>query len=77
MAAIWVAAAAGLVVDGSRLPQVDDPDVARLEAADGRDLDHLVRVALRDTFDGCFLATVAGALDRLVREGMGLLEDQR
>jgi fructuronate reductase len=77
VAAIWIAAAAGLEVDGSRLPLVDDPEVARLRAADRRDLDQVARVALRDTFDDCFLTTVAGALGRLVREGMGLLEDQR
>ncbi len=74
VAAIWVAAAAGLEVDGSKLPQVDEPEGARLRAAKGRDLDHLARIALRDTFDECFVATVAGALERLVREGMGLLE---
>ncbi len=77
VAAIWVAAAAGVLVGGSRLPPVDDPEAARLRAADHRDLHHLARLALRDRFDECFLAAVGDALDRLVREGMGLLEDQR
>jgi fructuronate reductase len=76
VAAIWVAAAAGLVVDGVRLPAIDDPETARLRVAAGRDLDHLARLALRDGFDEPFLGSVATALHRLVREGMGLLEEQ-
>jgi fructuronate reductase len=77
VAAIWVAAAAGLVVDGSGLPAIEDPEAPRLRTADRSDLRHLARVALRDGFDEPFLATVAGALGRLVREGAGVLEVPR
>ncbi len=76
VAAIWIAAASRLVVDGMRLPAIDDPETARLRVAAGRDLDHLARLALHDGFDEPFLGTVATALRRLVREGMGLLQEQ-
>jgi fructuronate reductase len=77
VAAIWVAAASGTTVGGVRLPTIDDPESVRLRAARSRDPDHLVRIALSDSFGERFLGTVAAALRRLVREGMGLLEGQR
>jgi fructuronate reductase len=76
VAAIWVAAASGMVVDGMRLPAIDDPEAARLRAAASGDPDHLVRLALRDSFDEPFTGTVAAALRRLARLGMGLLEER-
>jgi fructuronate reductase len=76
VAAIWVAAVAGLVVGTSRLPAIDDPEAERLRTTDSRDLDHVARLALREGFEEPFLASVTGALGRLVREGLGLLGDQ-
>jgi fructuronate reductase len=76
VAAIWVAAAAGLVVAGSKLPAIDDPEAERLVTAEPRDLSRLAHLALGGSFDEPFLSSVAGALGRLVREGIGLLEDQ-
>jgi fructuronate reductase len=76
VAAIWVAAASGMVVDGVSLPAIDDPEAARLRAAGSSELDHLVRLALRHSFDETFTATVAAALRRLARLGLGLLEEQ-
>jgi fructuronate reductase len=69
--AAWVAAVAALDVPGATVPAIDDPDEALLAAAAGRDLEHLVRLALSGRFDDAFVTEVVGALERLLREGAG------
>jgi fructuronate reductase len=76
VAAAWIAAAAGLGVRGTALPDIDDPAGPELRAvAARRDLDHLAEVALGAHFEPSFVAGVARSLERLLREGMDLIEE--
>jgi fructuronate reductase len=76
VAAIWLAAAAGVEVPGVRLPLLADPLGPRLRsaAAQADGLQALGRVALGDSV---FAGEVARMLDRLTKEGLLLLEAER
>jgi len=74
--ALWIAMASNLEVQGSPLPPIDDPASTRLrQLADAHDPIHLARVALEGEFDERFIGGVAGALARLPRDGMGLIDE--
>jgi fructuronate reductase len=78
VAAIWIAATAGVAVRGVDLPQLEDPIAGALRAAarrnDPRELSH---VALGSLAGREFTAEVAAALQRLTTEGLGLLKAER
>jgi fructuronate reductase len=78
VAAIWIAATAGVAVRGVDLPQLEDPIAGALRAAarrnDPRELSH---VALGSLAGREFTAEVAAALQRLTTEGLGLLKSER
>jgi fructuronate reductase len=78
VAAVWIAATAGVAVRGMRLPQLEDPIAAKLGAASRcQDLQELSRLALGSLADAAFTAEVASALGRLTTEGPALLEAER
>lgn len=78
VAAIWIAATAGIAVRGVRLPQLEDPIAGGLRTASRRDdLQELSHLALGSHTDAPFMAEVASALRRLVTEGAALLETER
>jgi fructuronate reductase len=72
VAAIWIAAAAGMAVRGARLPALADPIAEALQQAarraTPRELSHL---ALGDT---PFTSEVGAALERLATHGLSVLE---
>jgi fructuronate reductase len=74
VAATWIAAAAGIAVDGRQLPMVEDPSAVAYRAA-GADLRRVVEVALDGRTDGGFAGEVASMLQRLVRDGRRLLAE--
>jgi fructuronate reductase len=67
--AVWIAATAGIDLEGARLPQLDDPGTARLRRRRATGLDAVVAAALEDRFDPSFGAAVAQALRNLVAHG--------
>jgi len=78
VAAIWIAAAAGVAVRGVDLPQLEDPTAGVLRAAARRDdPQELSQVALGSLAGKAFTAEVASALRRLTTEGRALLEPNR
>ncbi len=78
VAAIWIAAAAGVTARGVRLPQLEDPIAAALRAASRREnLQELSHRALGSPADAGFTAEVASLLGRLTAEGPALIETQR
>jgi fructuronate reductase len=78
VAAIWIAATAGVAVRGVDLPQLQDPIAGALRAAARRnDPQELGHVALGSLAGKVFTAEVASALQRLTTEGRGLLEAER
>jgi fructuronate reductase len=76
VAAIWIAATAGVDVPGVRLPRLEDPLAGALRDAASRraDLTQLSHVALGGCADPPFIAEVAGALVRMTTGGAMLLE---
>jgi fructuronate reductase len=76
VAAIWLAATAGVPVGGRRLPRLDDPLAGDLRSAlaGPGDLHALCRVALGDTL---FAMEVASTLERLAGEGAAILAEER
>ena len=78
VAAIWIAATAGVTARGVRLPQLEDPIAAALRAASRReDLRDLSHRALGLPADAAFTVEVASLLGRLTTEGPALIEAQR
>jgi fructuronate reductase len=76
VAAVWIAATAGVEVRGARLPVLEDPIADELRAAlrRGHGLRHLTQVALPQRgVDPSFVAEVASTLERLTRDGRALL----
>jgi fructuronate reductase len=74
VAATWIAAAAGIAVDGRQLPMVEDPSAVAYRAA-GADLRRVVELALDGRTDGGFAGEVVSMLQRLVRDGRRLLAE--
>jgi len=76
VAAIWIAATAGVDVPGVSLPRLEDPIAHDLRAARARndDLRALSRRALGAT---AFAGEVATMLERLTRQGLTVLEGER
>jgi fructuronate reductase len=70
--AAWIAPAAGIAVQGSVLPAVDDPlaDALRAAAAGGTDLHRVADAALYRRWDQSFVFEVVAALRQLIREGI-------
>jgi fructuronate reductase len=77
VAAIWIAAVAGVKVRDVRLPQLEDPNAAALRAVPRQDLRELSRLALGSLAGAAFADEVALQLGRLTTEGPGLLERAR
>jgi fructuronate reductase len=79
VAAIWIAATAGLKVRGADLPALEDPAATHLRAAASRgaSLRRLSNLALGSRADDAFVVDVAGALERLVGAGLAVLEAPR
>jgi len=78
VAAIWIAATAGIAVRGVRLPLLEDPTAGALRAASRRDdLQELSHFALGSDADTAFMPEVASALRRLATEGPALPETER
>ncbi len=79
VAAIWIAATAGVEIRGVHLPRLDDPRAGALRAvaSRGNDLQQLCHVALDERADPPFIAEVARALERLTTAGPTLLEAGR
>jgi len=78
VAAIWIAATAGVSARGVRLPELEDPIAPALRSASRRgDLQELSHLALGSLVDDAFTAEVASLLGRLTTEGPALLEAQR
>ena len=78
VAAIWIAATAGIAVRGVDLPQLEDPVSGALRAASRRNaLQELSHVALGSLAGNEFTAEVASALPRLTTEGPALLQEER
>ena len=78
VAAIWIAATAGVAVRGVDLPRLEDPMAGALRAAARRnDAQELSHVALGSLAGKVFTAEVASALQRLTAEGRALLEAER
>ena len=74
VAAIWIAATAGVAVTGVRLPLLEDPAAPTLRTASRHnDLRRLSHVALDGRADPPFVAEVARALERLATDGPALL----
>lgn len=78
VAAIWIAATAGIGVRGASLPRLDDPLAVPLRdaAGGGTDLQGLSRLALGGRSDDRFIAEVAATLQRLTTEGLALVGAQ-
>jgi fructuronate reductase len=75
VAAIWMAATAGVDVPGVRLPKLEDPIATVLQAASrGDGLRGLGHLALGAHADAAFTDEVASVLLRLTIEGPALLE---
>jgi fructuronate reductase len=69
--ALWIAATAGIRLQGQPLPSLEDPASAGLrEASAIGDLRHVSHVALDGHCDSLFIEEVAAALALLVRDGM-------
>ena len=79
VAAVWIAATAGVEVRGVRLPGLQDPIAGELRAALSRSNDRhvLSHVALGAHSDPAFVAEVATMLARLTTEGHALLGAER
>lgn len=78
VAAIWIAATAGIAARGMCLQQLEDPMAASLRAASRRDdLQGLSTLALGALADPAFTAEVASALLRVTSEGPAVLETAR
>ncbi len=79
VAAIWIAATAGLPVRGADLPALEDPAAADLRnaASRGASLRRISDLALSGRADDAFVADVTGALERLLGAGLALLEAPR
>jgi fructuronate reductase len=78
VAAIWIAATAGVAVPGVTLPNLQDPMAAALQAASrGDSLHALSHLALGAHADAAFTDEVASVLRRLTIEGPALLEAER
>ena len=78
VAAVWIAATAGVEAPGVRLPQLEDPIAGALRAASRADsLQELSHLALGSHADAVFTAEVASLLRRLTIEGPALLEAER
>jgi fructuronate reductase len=78
VAAIWIAATAGITVRGVDLHQLEDPIAGALRAASRRHaLQELSRIALGPLASNAFTAEVASALQRLTTEGPALLQEGR
>jgi fructuronate reductase len=78
VAAIWIAATAGVAVRGVDLPRLEDRMAGALRVAARRnDAQELSRVALGSLAGKMFTAEVASALQRLTFEGRALLEAER
>jgi fructuronate reductase len=75
VAAIWIAAVAGVHLGGQALPPLDDPEANRLTSLPHRDLSRLTELALGEHFDEPFLVEVAGSLQQLTLQGARLFED--
>jgi fructuronate reductase len=77
IAAIWIAATAGVAVRGVHLPRLEDPAVGALRTVSrDSDLQQLCHVALGGRTDSPFITEVALALERLTTEGPSLLESE-
>ncbi len=76
VAAIWIAATAGIQVRGARLPRLEDPIAGKLraDARHGESLRGITETALGGHADAAFVAEVASALARVSAEGIGVLE---
>jgi fructuronate reductase len=75
VAAIWIAATAGLAVRGTPLPALEDPIAEELRSAARRvDQNTLCRIAFGDT---AFALEVASMVPRLAADGLSLLEAAR
>ncbi len=76
VAAIWIAATAGVDVRGVRFPPLEDPiaGVLRAAASRGTDLRQVAEVALGGYADSPFIGEVASALAHLITEGSTALE---
>ena len=79
VAAIWIAATAGLTVRGADLPALEDPAAAdlRTAASQGASLRRISDLALSGRADDAFVADVTGALGRLLGAGIAVLEAPR
>ena len=78
VAAIWIAATAGVAVRGVDLPRLEDPMAGALRAAARRnDAQELCHVALGSLAGKVFTAEVASALQRLTSDGRALLQAER
>jgi fructuronate reductase len=78
VAAVWIAATAGVAVRGVDLPRLEDPRAGALRAAAHRhDAQELCRVALGSLAGKVFTAEVASALQRLTSDGSALLQAER
>jgi fructuronate reductase len=79
VAAIWIAATAGLTVRGADLPALDDAAAAdlRVAASQGASLRHISDLALSGRADDAFVADVTRALERLLGAGLAVLEAPR
>jgi fructuronate reductase len=74
--ALWIAEASGLRVRGTDLSPVEDPENHELRsAATTSDLSHVAHLALVGLFDAAFVSEVARTLERLLREGIELIEE--
>ena len=76
VAAIWIAATAGVQVRGARLPLLEDPIAGKLraDARHGESLRGITETALGGHADAAFVAEVASALARVSADGIGVLE---
>jgi fructuronate reductase len=72
--ALWIAAAAGIAVAGTTLPDVAEPEAARLQAGKARDLRGVARLALEGHFDEAFVGETAEMLAKVVSTGRGAME---
>ena len=79
VAAIWIAATAGLTVRGADLPALEDPAAAdlRTAASQGASLRRISDLALSGRADDAFVADVTRALERLLGAGLAVLEAPR
>jgi fructuronate reductase len=74
--ALWIASTSGIPLQGSALPTLDDPDAERLRSsAVSGDIMAVTREALQGPADAVFVIEVAFFLNRLMVEGMEVLEE--